>query len=452
MSARHLYQALPGPLRTVAASAHGLRLRHWRYGRETDHLVHGAREREAWDRDRWEQWLVSRRVLTLRAARALPGYQDRSGDESLASWPVLDKARVRKDPLLFVPGRRTRGRYEEHTSGTTGTPLTLWWDRAAVRHWYALVEARSRGWHGVSRAERWALLGGQLVVAGDRDRPPFWVWNASLHQLYLSAWHLSPLTAPDYAAALRRARPTHLLGYPSGLATLARLALDGGHDLPRPRVVLTNAEPLLGHQRAVITEAFGCPVRDTYGLAELVAGAAECEAGTLHIWPEVGVVECLAPDGTSATRSGHLVATGLLNAAMPLVRYRTGDRLAGPVTWAACACGRGLPHLPQVDGRDDDVVVTLDGRRLGRLDPVFKADLPLVEAQIIQDRPDRLRLRVVPARPFDDGDRDSLIRRVRDHVGDMEVILEEVDHIERDAAGKFRAVVSTLDRGETTGD
>ena len=112
-----------------------------------------------------------------------------------------------------------------------------------------------------------------------------------------------------------RRDPTHVLGYPSALAALARLALDGGHDLPTPLVVLTNAEPLLDHQRAVIAEAFGCPVRDTYGLAELVVGAAECEAGTLHLWPEVGDVECV---------DGDLVATG------PAQR--------GPCPW--CATGR----------------------------------------------------------------------------------------------------------------
>jgi phenylacetate-CoA ligase len=415
VSLQGLYHRLPGPLRTAAASAHGLRLRRWRYGPETDRLVAEAHEREGWDRDRWTTWLDER----------LP--------PDLAERPVLEKAEVRADPRSFVVGGGDL--YEEHTSGTTGTPLTVWWDRAAVRGWYALVEARSRGWHGVSRHDHWALLGGRLVVAGDRDRPPFWVGNAALHQLYLSAWHLAPGTVGAYAAELRRRAPTHLLGYPSALAALARLALDGGHTLPRPAVVLTNAEPLLDHQRAVIGEAFGCPVRDTYGLAELVAGAAECEAGTLHLWPEVGLVECV---------DGDLVATGLLNAAMPLVRYRVGDRLAGPVRWDPCPCGRGLPTLPRVEGRDDDVVVTPDGRRLGRLDPVFKADLPLVEAQIVQDRPDRLRVRVVPSRPLTDEDRRGLARRVRDHVGDMEVVVEEEDRIERDAAGKFRAVVSEI--------
>jgi phenylacetate-CoA ligase len=441
VSSLAFYHRAPTPVRTALASAHGLRLRRWRYGAETERLVHAAREREQWDRDRWESWLAPQRRRLLETAAGLRGYAGRAGGSDLESWPVLEKGRLRADPEAFLRHARTRGLYEEHTSGTTGTPLALWWDRAAVRGWYALVEARARGWHGVSRADHWALLGGQLVVAGNRSRPPYWVWNAALHQLYLSAWHLAPRTAADYAHALRRTAPTHLLGYPSALATLARLALDGGHELPRPTVVLTNAEPLLDHQRAVIAAAFGCPVRDTYGLAELVVGAAECEAGTLHLWPEVGEVECLGGDDD---QPGDLVATGLLNEAMALVRYRTGDRVAGPVRWAPCACGRGLPSLPRVEGRDDDVVVTTDGRRLGRLDPVFKADLPLVEAQIVQEAPDRLRLRVVPARPLTDADRRDLIRRVRDHVGTMDVVVEELDAIERDAAGKFRAVISSI--------
>jgi len=449
VDALDLYHRLPSPARSLAASAHGRRLRRWRYGRDTDDLARAAAGRDRWDRDRWDQWLRHRRAEVLAAASARPAYAGRTGGVAIDSWPVLAKERLRADPEAFLTGG-TDGLYEEHTSGTTGTPLRLWWDRRAVREWYALVEARARGWHGVSRRDRWALLGGQLVVPGDRDRPPYWVHNRALHQLYVSAWHLGPDTVGDVAAALRRHRPTHVLGYPSALAVLARLALDGGHDLPRLRVVLTNAEPLLDHQRAVIAEAFGAPVRDTYGMAELVVGANECEAGTLHLWPEVGVVECLDGDGRPTDGPGDLVATGLLNLAQPLVRYRTGDRVAGPVRWDDCGCGRRLPHLPRVEGRDDDVVVTPDGRRLGRLDPLFKADLPLVEAQVVQEAPDRLVLRLVPARPLTDGDREALVARVRDHVGDVAVTVEELDAIERDAAGKFRAVVSHLDDGGGT--
>jgi len=46
-----VFHCLPGPLRSAAASLHGLRLRSWRYGPETERLVREAIERETWSHD-----------------------------------------------------------------------------------------------------------------------------------------------------------------------------------------------------------------------------------------------------------------------------------------------------------------------------------------------------------------------------------------------------------------
>jgi phenylacetate-CoA ligase len=48
-------------------------------------------------------------------------------------------------------------------------------------------------------------------------------------------------------------------------------------------------------------------------------------------------------------------------------------------------CGKTLPLLEGIEGRSDDVLYTKDGRRIGRLDPIVKNDLKIIEAQIIQD-------------------------------------------------------------------
>jgi phenylacetate-CoA ligase len=194
-------------------------------------------------------------------------------------------------------------------------------------------------------------------------------------------------------------------------------------------------------QREVITEVFGAPVQETYGMAELAVAASECQAGRRHVWPEVGLVE---------TVEEELVATGLLNQDMPLVRYRTGDRLARVPKWDhGCPCGRTLPVIDAVDGRIDDVVVTPDGRRLGRLDPVFKSDLAIVEAQIVQDRIDHLRILVVPAEGFDHSAAKALERRVLDHVGAMVVDVELTDRIPRGPGGKLRGVRNLIDGSRT---
>ncbi|HEX9639348.1 MAG TPA: AMP-binding protein [Acidobacteriota bacterium] len=455
-----IYHRLPYPARCLAAGVRGWRLRRWRFGRETERLVGAALEREQWSAARWSQWRAERLAWVLhRAATRVPYYRtqweqrrrcgERAAWERLENWPVLDKHSLRRDPLAFVADDcNPRRMFHVHTSGTSGTPLSLWRSRATSRAWSALFEARARRWYGVSRHDRYAHLGGQLVAAADRRAPPFWVWNSSLRQLYLSAYHLRPENVPAYLEAIRRHRVTYLLGYPSGLHALAQMALAQRLAAPRLRVAVGNAEPLFDHQRAAIEELFGCPVRETYGMAEIVCDASECAAGRLHVWPEVGWIEVLEDETDhplESGRVGRLVCTGLLNADMPLIRYAVGDRGALDCSDAACACGRALPRLLRVEGRQDDVVVTPDGRRIGRLDPVFKADLPIREAQIVQESLDKIRVLVVPSDRFGAADQRDLIARLRDRLGsEMAIELETVPEIPRTQAGKFRAVVSRL--------
>jgi phenylacetate-CoA ligase len=271
------------------------------------------------------------------------------------------------------------------------------------------------------------------------------VWNAGLNQLYMSSYHLSPATIPYYLDALLRHKIVYVLGYTSALYELACGALGTGRNDLTFRVVIANAEPVYPHQREAIEKAFHCPLRETYGMAEIVAAAGECEAGALHLWPEVGLVETLM-DGTpvAAGTVGDLVATGLFNADMPLIRYRIGDRGVLNAEMNGCLCGRALPALAALEGRSDDVLYTRDGRRIGRLDPVFKAHLPIHEAQIIQETLDRVRVRYVPADGFGVADARSIVERLQQRLGDVEVILEATESIPRGPNGKFRAVVCQL--------
>jgi phenylacetate-CoA ligase len=462
-----LYHGLPGPLRGVAASTRGLWLNSWRYGPETESLVAEALDRESWSPERWKAWQESLCAERLhRAATRVPYYRelwaerrrrgDRSSWERLENWPVLAKETVRAEARrLVADDRSVREMFHEHTSGTSGTALNLWFPRETVRHWYALFEARVRRWNGVTRRDRWAIFGGQLVISVERTSPPFWVWNAPMRQLYCSSYHLAPGRIPAYLEALRAYEVAYVLGYASALATLAQGALEGEGPSVRIPVVLSNAEPLYPHQRDRIRRAFGGAVRDTYGMAEQVTAASECGHGSLHLWPEAGLLEILSDDDLEAAQTGvpgRVVATGLLNPDMPLVRYEVGDRAATLPPTSPCPCGRALPRLSSVEGRLDDVVLTPDGARVGRLDPVFKADLAVREAQIVQERIDLLCVRVVPAPGWSARDREVIIERIRDRVGRrMEVRIEEVPCLERTPAGKLRGVVSRLPRSSGEG-
>lgn len=458
-----LYNMLPGPARSLAASLRGHQLRARRYGPETARLIEEALERESWSAEQWKTWREARLgVILHRAATRVPYYRAlwerrrREGMntswEYLENWPILEKETLRLNAAWFVADDISRrSLYCDHTSGTTGKPLDIWMSRSTLRMWYALFEARWRKWYGLSMHDRWANVGGQLVTPVGKRTPPFWVWNSGLHQLYMSSYHLSPDLIPMYVAALRRYRIRYVFGYSSSLSAVAAELLKGQRTDLQLEVVITNAEPLFDHQRTVIEEGFRCPVRETYGMSEMVVAASECENGSLHLWPEAGVTELFdrdrpAPDGTTS----DVVCTGLLNLDMPLVRYRVGDRARLRPAGGACGCGRRLPVLESVEGRSDDTLYTADGRRIGRLDTVFKERLPIREAQIIQERLGRIRVKFVPDGSFNEEDGMSLIRRLRDRMGQVDVVLEEVTEIPRSANGKFRAVVCALPAEEKT--
>jgi len=453
-----LYHRLPGPARSAAASLYGYYLYSWRYGPETDRLVSEALEREQWSLETWKLWQEEKLAHVLhRAATRVPYYReqwaerrrhgDRSSWESIENWPILKKEPLRQNPLAFVADdRNVRHMFREQTSGTSGTPLTLWWSKETVRAWFGLCEARLRRWHGVSINDNWAILGGQAVVSPNTSQPPFWVWNAPMNQLYLSANHISPNTVPAYIDALHRYHVTHMIVYPSSASVLAREAYEKKIIVKGIKVVITNAESLLPWQRNCISQGLGSVVRETYGMAEVVASASECQAGTLHCWPEVGWLECLSDetnDPMPPSSSGRLICTGLLNTDMPLIRYEVGDRISLVTEHAPCKCGRMLPVLSGIEGRTNDMLIAPDGRRVFWVNPVFYG-LPVQEAQIIQESLACVRVRYVPASNFTFDVEGLIIERLQKRMGQVKIIMEQLSYIPRGANGKFQAVICNI--------
>ena len=453
MNARllRLYHRLPATARSAAATLRGWYLKRWRYGAESEQLVEEALARDAWTQTQWTTWREERIAYILhRAATRVPYYREhwdarrRRGDhaswEVLENWPILEKDEVRTNPRAFLADDcDIRDMFHEQTSGTTGKPIDIWRSRTTVATLHAIADARTSRWDGISPEVRWARLGGQLVTPVRQRRPPFWVWNAAMRQLYLSSFHLSPDLIPHYLDALARYKVKYLATYPSSADALAQEIVRIGRNDLQMAAVYTNAEPLLPEQRAAISSAFQCPVRETYGMAEAVAAASECSAGRLHQWPEFGHVEL--------HEHGELVATGLLNPDMPLIRYKLGDRAQPARAIGPCPCGRGLPYMGRVEGRMNDILFTADRRPVFWLNPVFYG-LPVRQSQIVQEQLDVLRVRVTPAPGFTAATERTIVSRLQDRMGDVRVIVDRVLEVPRTANGKLRAIVCQLPASE----
>lgn len=208
--------------------------------------------------------------------------------------------------------------------------------------------------------------------------------------------------------------------------------------------MLTCAESLLDHQRRLVVQVLDCPVYDFYNQNERACLVSTCEEGTYHIHEEYAFVE-LAPTGAPGTRS--IITTSFHNRAMPLIRYQTDDlaEVGGP--GADCACGRSYASLGRIIGRVEDVVVTPDGRHVGRLDAAFKYSPGIRMSQVVQDSPDLIEVRIVPAATYSARDRDRLDEELHARLGQaIGIHYQLVDDIAPGKNGKVKFMVSTLAR------
>jgi phenylacetate-CoA ligase len=462
---KRLYQASPVWLQHLEATGYGWLWKHHRYGGRFPEFVREYATRERYREDEWRAYQTAtlRRLLD-HAGRHVPFYREsfaragvtsldsRSiGLEDLGHLPMMTKQDLRQRPTDLLAETADRGSlFRVPTSGTTGTPVTVHLDRDAYRSWHAAHESRWRAWAGFDRRNRRAMIGGRRVVPNPEAGPPFWRYNWAERQIYLSAYHISPRNAPEYVRALNRFRPDYLVGYTSSLFLLARLIREAGLAVFSPRAVLTTSETLRPEMRETIESVYQCPAFDAYGSVECCSLATECENHRLHVSPDVGILELLDETGrpVRAGEAGEIVATGLLNHAQPLIRYRTGD-------WAvrsdeACPCGRAMPVIREIVGRIEDLVIAPDGRELVRLHGALEAVPSIREGQIIQEDYAVYRLKLVMDRAFRDEDRRVLQQRFEELVGAVTLTFEIVDHIERTANGKFQVVISKVRRTPTS--
>lgn len=456
-----LYAAMPIALQNLACTWAGYQRARARF---TPHFHKRLREWEESGRSSSERLLEIQqdRLLTLveRARLFVPHYAklaipepqgdadpNRGIDRILARFPVLEKAEYRKSPESFIAGdippeRLLKGK----TSGTTGSALPLWYTPEALAEEYAAVW-RLRRSLGIELYAPHFSFGGQLLVPMAQAKPPFWRKNAWTGQTLFSLYHMTRANLPHYIDALHALPAVYVQGYPSSLHLLGRAMLDAGRPLPsgKLRAIFTSSESLLAFHRDVIETAFSAPIFDRYGTSEFAVSMTGCSERRLHVDMEFGIVEVEVEEETEDWVRGPLLVTGFANDATPFIRYRVGD--VGTRSKWPCPCGRPGEVFLDVDGRIEDYVVTPDGRWIGRLDHIFKAQLDVAEAQILQETEAAIEVRFVPRRSFDARAEKELLKEIRSRLGDeIAIELVRVDEIPREANGKFRAVKSKVGR------
>jgi len=433
----------------------------------------GGRVREYLHQLEHSQWYTPAELEALQAARlrtlldhayrSVPYYRrafterglhpsDVRGPQDLTALPVLSKAVIRDDPAA-LRAEGARGPFvERRTSGSTGIPLAVY-VHPHTRDAWAAAAMRTRRWWGVDVGTRQITLINPHGKSRWTLLKQYWLMN---HGEY-SVFRLDEGALERLRRELRRSRYEVLLGYPSALTYFAQYVLSRhGEGAVRLKAVCATAEMLYPDQRALLQRAFGCPVVNEYGSSETGYLAGECPAGSLHSAVENAVIE-FAPTGGGAGEA-ELLVTDLGNFAMPLIRYRVGDRGA---IGADCACGRSLPVLQLVAGRTEDLVTLPDGRKTDgsifsvAVERLVAQGVPVKQFRALQHRPDYIEVLVATDQPDHPALRQLSARIQKLLHPSVAVVVSPVDRIPVESTGKLRRFVSLLateDAGQPEAD
>jgi phenylacetate-CoA ligase len=453
-----LYWRLPVFLQETALSLHSRNLDRLYYGDGYDTWRGNFEQWKNWSSSEAETWqnrqlqsiieVAATRVPYYRETWRNPDWKSIRSAKDLQRLPLLNKQAIRQNESAFlVEGLRPRSLWLEKTSGTTGTSLRIYWPTTMLSKWRSANDFMVEQATGATRKMPWSMIGGQPVIPGSTSAAPYWRFNRHWRQLYLSSYHISLKTASQYVDAIKHYKSEWATGYGSAIAALAESALAVGLSPLRLRAVVVSGDTLLPGMRQSIERFFQCRCFDHYGQAEGVAMAMECPEGCLHVIPQVGIWEILREDGTPCKPGevGEIVATSLLNEAMPLIRYRLGDYAA----WASnqlCSCGNQQPIITNLEGRVDDYLITLDGRKVGRLSTAMKRSPSIHSAQIVQDRPGHAYLLVRPGEGYHRSHALAVCEDVIERIGSFEFDISEIAEIPKTRTGKTALVIRLSER------
>ena len=421
----------------------GVRFR--RQLRETTALLDAPRETLlAYQAERLEK-------LLRHARETSPYYRELLKSESLAlsDIPTLEKETIREQPErlcseAFSPNERIKNA----TGGSTGTPLTFYQDRDYWNQRNLSTYYFDR-WAGWDFGEPQLILWGALQDTGgtrlSRRFNAFW-----RNQHWLNGFHLTASAMRETYEKMRRLQPQTILAYPSSLYQFAKFIRARGTGTRATvkwtsnlKGIISSAEMLHPHYRALAETVFQTKVYNRYGSREVGLIAMECAEGRMHINCRDIRVEVDSPNPW--TEPGELLVTQLNNYAMPFIRYRIGD--IGRLSDEVCPCGNQLPILGELLGRSTATFRTKSGALIhgGYFTQQFYSLTGVSQFQLIQETLERCTLKLVINSAWRDATRHHIIQKIREALGaEVTVNVEFVADIPLPSSGKREFTISHL--------
>jgi phenylacetate-CoA ligase len=393
--------------------------------------------------------------LLIHAYNHVPFYRDKYNNAGINPYNLKNFEDIKKIPLTtkeeiranfpnntLARGTNIRDCVTEHTSGSTGEPLTfvIDWKNQAIRDAVHEYVRRAAG------CESKKIL---LGIRTSKDGRIIWGAN---NRYYLS-----------YTADIEKKKeiidkinPDFIGGGVTSLLYTFLLELKAHKYRFKRRIqgIFITGENTSLAIKEKIKSTVNAPVFEYYGSAEIADIACECsEHNGMHIITPHAYVEILKNNLPAGDlESGEIIITDLDNYAMPFIRYSMGD--IGSKTNEPCICGAESPRIISIDGRAEDLLVTKDNKILSHL--IFSGDMsplkkePLVSLlkkfQIIQKKNKDIVIKLATDEDISRRLKLNLIKYSKNHLGKIGVKVQMVKEIPSEKSGKTKMLRSRISK------
>ncbi len=380
-------------------------------------------------------------------------YKNLVGNIFPGKWedlPVITKKDLQQ-PLsqLITKGVQLSGCHVGSTSGSTGQPFFYAKDKMSHAMTWAVIADRY-SWHGLGFASKQARFYGipKEFVANKKEL----FKDRLMNRIRFSVFDLSDAALSSFVGNFRKYRFHYVYGYTNALAVFARYLLRHNMVLkdicPTLKICICTSETCTPEDHKLLQAAFGLPNIREYGVSETCLTAFDAQ-DYWRLTEETLLTEVVDDNGRQLNNNneGRLLSTSLYNAALPLIRYETGD-IGTVMDRPDDSICRSLGSL---SGRVNDLVFLPGGKKSAGLTfyyisrSVLENSGVLREFIIRQVAIDTFVFDIVANRDLTNDEIALLKQKVATYLTPgLNVVINRVPKIERPPSGKLKHFYSEL--------
>lgn len=319
--------------------------------------------------------------------------------EDIKKFPILTKDILQKEFNNLQSTKKQKGIYKNTSGGSTGEPAIFLLDQhySDTSNAFKLI---AQEWAHFQEGDCMVKLWGSErdILQGTKGIKGF-IYPKLTNIYLLNSFKMGEKDMANFVKIINKKKPKMILAYVQSIYELAKFIQENKLKIHSPKSIMTSAGTLYPEFKNLIENVFKCQVYNGYGSREVGSIAYSCEKNEgLHLNIFDKHIEILNKKlkPVKSGEMGKIYITTLNNFSMPLIRYDIGD-IAVPSKNKRCSCGRGLPLIESVKGRDVGIIKKKDGTLIDGeyFTHLFYMKSWIKEFQVVQKDYDTMHLNIV---------------------------------------------------------